>query len=127
VGPAHDLDAEFVAFGFWPGDERHEAMFYAYIVPEPPGCAGLPLQPLAAGWVNELGEWVLLYEAVRSAPDPRSELLTFMDTVYAAAGTLAGWDLPAHSIRATAPADTGPALKTGHDGSRGGPVGGRDG
>jgi len=91
-----DLDAESVAIGFWPGDAEHEAMFYAYIVPEPPGCSVLPLQPAAAGWVAEMSEWVLPYEAVRSGPDPRSVLLAFMDTVYAAAGSLAGWDLAAY-------------------------------
>lgn len=91
----YDLDAESVVVGFWPGDARHEAMFYAYIVPEPPGCSVLPLQPPAAGWVAEMSEWVLPFEAVRTAPDPRSALLAFMDTVYAAAGSLAGWDLAA--------------------------------
>jgi hypothetical protein len=89
----YDLDAEAVAIGFWPGDARHEAMLYAYIVPEPSGCAALPLEPPAAGWVAEMREWVLPYEAVRTSPDPRGSLLTFMDTVYAAAGSLAGWDL----------------------------------
>jgi hypothetical protein len=92
----YDLDAESVAIGFWPGNARHEAMFYAYIVPEPPGCSVLPLEPPAAGWVTEMSEWVLPYEAVRTAPDPSSALLAFMDSVYSAAGSLAGWDLAAY-------------------------------
>jgi hypothetical protein len=92
----YDLDAEAVTIGFWPGDGHDEAMFYAYIVPEPPGCSALPLDLPAAGWVAEKGEWVLLYEAVRASADPRGALLAFMDTVHAAAGTLAGWDLAAH-------------------------------
>jgi hypothetical protein len=92
----YDLDAESVVIGFWPGDAHDEAMFYAYIVPEPPGCSDLPIDLPAAGWVAEKGEWVLPYEAVRTAPDPRSALLTFMDTMYGAAGSLAGWDLAAY-------------------------------
>jgi hypothetical protein len=43
-----------------------------------------------------MGEWVLPYEAVRTAPDPGATLLAFMDTVYAATGSLAGWDLDAY-------------------------------
>lgn len=92
----HDLDAESVVIGFWPGDARREAMFFGYIVPEPPGCPALPMVPREAGWVAEMREWVLPYEAVRTAPDQRLALTTFMDTVYAAAGSLAGWDLAAH-------------------------------
>ena len=91
-----DLDAESVVIGFWPGDAHKEAMLYAYIVPEPPGCSGLPFAVPGAGWVGEMGEWVLPYEAVRTSPDPRAALLAFMDTVYSAAGTLAGWDLAAY-------------------------------
>jgi hypothetical protein len=91
----YDLDAESLVIGFWPGDARNEAMFYAYIVPEPSGSAGLRFDLPSAGWVTEMGEWVLPYEAVRTASDPRATLLTFMDSVYGATGTLAGWDLDA--------------------------------
>ena len=91
----YDLDAESLVIGFWPGDARREAMFFAYIVPEPPGCSSLGFEVPSAGWVGEMGEWVLPYEAVRTAPDPRATLLTFIDTVYGAAGSLAGWDLEA--------------------------------
>ena len=92
----YDLDAESVVIGFWPGDAHDEAMFFAYIVPEPPGCADLPLALPAAGWVADKGEWILPYEGVRAAPDPGGALLAFMDTIYAAAGSLAGWDLAAY-------------------------------
>jgi hypothetical protein len=92
----YDLDAESLVIGFWPGGARHEPMVFGYIVPEPPGCEVLPLHPPAAGWVAEMSEWVLPYDAVRAAPDPRGDLVAFIDTVYAAAGSLAGWDLAAH-------------------------------
>jgi hypothetical protein len=92
----YDLDAESLAIGFWPGDASHEALFYGYIVPEPPGCALLPLQAPGPGWVEQMSEWVLPYEAVRTAANPRGALLGFMDDVYAAAGSLAGWDLASY-------------------------------
>jgi len=89
----YDLDAEFLALGFWPGDAQNDALFYGYIVPEPPGCAVRPLDAPGAGWVATMGEWVLPYEVVRSTPDPRRALLAFMQSVYRAAGALGGWDL----------------------------------
>jgi hypothetical protein len=99
----YDLDAESVATGFWPGAAHDEAMFYAYIVPEPSGCSDLPFDLPAAGWVAEKGEWVLPYEAVRTAPDPRGALLTFMDTMYSVAGSLAGWDLATYRYERPGP------------------------
>lgn len=102
-----DLDAELVALGFWPGNQDNDAMCYGYLVPEPEGCARHPLKPPTARWDASKGEWVLPYEAIRAAPDPAAALSGFMDSVYAAAGELAGWDLaayrydrpPRHAIR----------------------------
>ena len=88
----YDVDAELVCIGFWPGNRHQEAMFFAYIMPEPAGCALFPLDTPPAAWAPEMGEWVLPYEAVRTAPDPRATLLAFMDAAYAATGKLAGWD-----------------------------------
>jgi hypothetical protein len=92
----YDGDAELLAIGFWPGDARHEAMFYGYIVPEPPGCARHPLNVPPARWAEKMGEWILPYEAVRTALDPKTMLQAFMDSVYSAAGMLARWDLAAY-------------------------------
>jgi hypothetical protein len=39
-----------------------------------------------------LGEWVLPYEAVRRSGDPEATLLDFLQSTYAAAAELAGWD-----------------------------------
>ena len=38
-----------------------------------------------------MGEFVLPYEAVRTAPDPRRALLEFMETAYRAGTERAGW------------------------------------
>jgi hypothetical protein len=74
------------AAGFWPGDERHpEAAFYAYASPKPAGLEAASVRPAAAAWSSELGEFVLPYDAVRSAADPREALLEFLEGTYAAA------------------------------------------
>ena len=84
---------EVSSAGFWPGGETHpEPIFYSYAYPTPPGFAKQPVGPDAAVWVEELGEWVLPYEAVRTAPDPDAALLTFLEDTYAAAADTAGWD-----------------------------------
>ncbi len=89
----HDLDAEHLSVGFWMGDEGHAPMFYAYVVPEPPGCPEYAFEAPSAAWAATMGEWVLPYEAVREQPDPGDVIRRFMDAAYRAAGDLAGWDL----------------------------------
>jgi hypothetical protein len=89
----YDLDAEHVSLGFWPGDQKHEAMFFGYVVPEPPNCEVFPIDVSTAGWAQAMGEWVLPYRAVRDAPDRHAALRGFMDSVLRAASELGGWDL----------------------------------
>jgi hypothetical protein len=90
----YDLDAEFVNAGFWVGsDEAPSAGFYAYIYPQPPGCAVAPIEPAAAGWVEQMGEWMLSYDAVRTSPNPRQAVLDFLNSVYGVATTIGGWDV----------------------------------
>jgi hypothetical protein len=83
---------EVSSAGFWPGDERLEPAFYAYAYPEPDGFARAPVAPAAARWDPTLREFVLPYEAVRRAHDPRRELLAFLESTYVAAADLARWD-----------------------------------
>jgi len=78
--------------GLWPGTGFGEAAFYAYAYPEPDGFAAHPVQPAAAYYLDELGEFVLPYEAVRSADDPDAALRTFLQSTYEAVADLAGWD-----------------------------------
>jgi uncharacterized protein DUF5996 len=89
----YDLDAGHVSVGFWPGDDAHAAMFFGYVVPEPPGCAIYPLEVSGAGWVTTMGEWVLSYEAVRTAADRAALLDQFADSILRVASELGGWDL----------------------------------
>ncbi len=89
----YDLDAEHVTVGFWPGDSQHDARFYGYVVPEPPGCPDYRLELPSASWAPSMGEWVLDYESVRKASDRRQLIIAFADTILAAARDLAGWPL----------------------------------
>ena len=88
-------DEEVCSLGFWPGDPwsgQSEAMFYAYLVPAPDGMASARVRPEAAGFSDQLKEFVLPYEAVRTAADPARAILEFAESSYDAASTLAGWD-----------------------------------
>jgi hypothetical protein len=96
---------EVISHGFWPGGDWldksrvPEAVFYAYALPEPDGFKSAKVSPTRAKYVAELGEFVLPYEAVRTADDPDRTLLTFMETTYLAAAERAGWDLSALGSR----------------------------
>jgi len=84
---------EVSSAGFWPGGGGvDEPSFYAYAYPTPAGFAQARVSPAAARFEPALGEFVLPYEAVQSAADPDGALLAFLDTTYAAAADLAGWD-----------------------------------
>jgi hypothetical protein len=86
---------EVISFGFWAGDQNvREPTYYSYTAPEPPSLRGRPLQPEAARWAEQNGGSLALlpYEAVRTAPDPRSSLLAFLESAYRAGAELAGWD-----------------------------------
>jgi len=114
----YDLDAEHLSVGFWPGDDQREAMFFSYIVPDPPGCEQYPFDVPSASWATAMGEWVLPYESIRALPERWDLVRAFMDTVYRAAGELAGWApdsftyaLPPHP-RAVDPATRGQADRT---------------
>jgi len=95
-GPAFMRDAyshEVISHGFWPGSAPVlEAAFYAYAVPEPAGLASAQVQPAAAFYHPELHEFILPYEAVRTAASPEATLAAFVDTTYAQAAALGGWD-----------------------------------
>ncbi|MEQ9568698.1 MAG: DUF5996 family protein [Longimicrobiales bacterium] len=84
---------EVSSLGFWPGGESHpHPIVYAYAYPTPAGFAEASPRPEAAVWVGDLGEYVLPWEAVRTAPDPAADLLAFAQDTYEAAADLAGWD-----------------------------------
>jgi hypothetical protein len=84
---------EVISCGFWPGSGPvQEAAFYAYAAPAPEGLAQAAIRPAAAYYSTELGEFLLPYEAVRTAADPDRVLLEFLHSTYDAAADLAKWD-----------------------------------
>ena len=95
-GPAFMREAyshEVISHGFWPGSGPVlEPAFYAYAVPEPAGLKDASVLPAAAYYHRDMGEFVLPYEAVRTAPDPAAALRSFVDSTYDRAATLGNWD-----------------------------------
>jgi hypothetical protein len=87
---------EVASAGFWPGNPQSPApMFYAYVYPTPPGYAAARVAPAEAFFHQQLGEFMLPYDAVRAAPDPEAALLAFLQSTYEAAADCAHWDRPA--------------------------------
>jgi hypothetical protein len=79
--------------GFWPGNGGFgKAAFYCYAYPEPEGFAASPVRPAAAYYDKGLGQFILPYDAVRTAADPDETLLDFLQTSYEACADNAGWD-----------------------------------
>lgn len=84
---------ECISAGWWPGGgPLSDAAFYSYSYPEPPGYAEARVQPDAAYYHKDLREFVLPYEAVRTARRPDDMLLQFLQTTYEAGADLAGWN-----------------------------------
>jgi hypothetical protein len=83
---------EVSSAGFWPGAGLGEAAFYAYAYPEPEGFSKFSVQPAGAYYNTELGEYILPYEAVRTANNPEAVLMDFLQSTYEAAADLAEWD-----------------------------------
>ena len=87
------MDAQEVAVGWWPGDARYpHAAFYAYAHPAPEGFGGQVLSPAAARWDGGLGEYVLDWDDVRLAADPKAAALEFARSAFAHACLVCGWD-----------------------------------
>jgi hypothetical protein len=84
---------EVSSAGFWPGggDIKGPA-FYSYTAPEPVGFKTYAVGPKAAFYHQGIGEFLLMYDDIRSTPAPESELMEFFQTTYEAGATLAKWD-----------------------------------
>jgi hypothetical protein len=95
-GPAFMREAyshEVISHGFWPGSGPVlEPAFYAYAVPEPEGLKTARVLPGAAYYHQGLGEFILPYEAVRTAASPDEAITAFVDSTYDRAASAAGWD-----------------------------------
>jgi hypothetical protein len=86
---------EVSSAGFWPGGGLAPidyAAFYSYAYPAPEGFAAEGVKPDAAFFSQELGEFLLPYDAVRTAADPDAALMEFLVSTYEAAAELGKWD-----------------------------------
>lgn len=84
---------EVSSAGFWPGGGGIDyAAFYSYAYPAPDGFSEVVIKPSTTTWSNELGEFLLPYDEVRTASSPDEVLLEFLQSTYAAAAECANWD-----------------------------------
>ena len=65
-----------------------------------------PIAPAAGFYHQDMREWILPHDAVRTAANPEAMVLEFLESTYDAAATLGGWDVAAlRSSRGVLPAD----------------------
>jgi hypothetical protein len=100
------MDAEEVAVGWWPGDERYgRPAYYAYAHPAPAGFATARLEPSEARWEPTLGEFLLDADDARAGDDSRAAALAFARSAFQHACVVCGWDpaLPASAAGSPPP------------------------
>lgn len=85
---------EVISAGFWAGDEIvRGAAFYSYTYPSPEGLDQKPLQPEYASWQDANGSPMasMMYDDLLKSPNPREDLLDFLESSYQAGAKLANW------------------------------------
>ena len=84
---------EVISAGFWAGGgDIKGAAFYVYAAPEPSGFAEQTIKPASAFYSQQLHEYLLMYDDVRSSSSPRQKLLDFLQSTYDAGANLGKWD-----------------------------------
>jgi hypothetical protein len=84
---------ECISAGWWPGGGPvADPGFYSYSYPEPAGFPGATVLPAEAYYNRDLREFILPYDAVRTAQRPDELLLQFFQSTYEAGADLGGWD-----------------------------------
>src|SRR5205085_6790697 len=84
---------EEISLGWWPGSGAiKDAAFYAYAAPEPAGFKTAAINPGIARYDQTLGEYLMMYDDVRKAADPRAAVLDFAQSTYDAGATLGNWE-----------------------------------
>jgi Family of unknown function (DUF5996) len=94
----NSMDVQEVAVGWWPGDSRYDRpAFYAYAHPVQDGFSDGRLEPTAAHWDGDLGEFILDWDDVTADPDPSAAALDFARSAFRHSCEVCGWDpaLPA--------------------------------
>ena len=84
---------EVISHGWWPGHgPLGKPAFYSYTAPAPEGLSSAPVRPAAAFYSNELSEFLMYYDDVRTAANPDEALMQFLQSTYEAGANLAKWD-----------------------------------
>jgi hypothetical protein len=84
---------EVISHGWWPGQgPLGKPAFYSYTAPAPEGLSSAPLRPRKAFWSNDLSEFLMYYDDVRTDLNPEEALMEFMQSTYEAGADLAHWD-----------------------------------
>ena len=84
---------ECASVGFWPGNGGYgRAAFYAYAYPEPDGFGAEPVRPPGTGYNGDVGQFLIDYDAIRTAASPDDALLAFMQSTYEAAANCGNWE-----------------------------------
>lgn len=84
---------EVSSCGFWPGGGPHPfPVYYSYAYPEPEGFKTSAVRPGSAFYSEELREFILPYDDVRSADSPDAVLTDFLQSTYEAAAERGSWD-----------------------------------
>ena len=86
---------ECFSVGWWPGSiggAVAEPAFYAYAYAEPAGARDAPIEPAAAYYHDDLREWILPWDAVRSSAHPEADIAAFAESTYAVTAELGAWD-----------------------------------
>lgn len=84
---------EVMSCGFWPGNEMYpKAAFYAYSYPVPDDLKDKTLSVPEAKFLDELGEFVLDYDAVLKNEDPAKKVREFFDSAYEVISDCLHWD-----------------------------------
>jgi predicted GNAT family acetyltransferase len=115
---------ELMSAGFWPGGLYgvNEPVFYTYAYPEPAGFSTAAVEPAEARYDDQMREFILPYEAVRTSPFPETTLMQFLQSTYEAGANLGKWDRAALERGpvepSEAPADSSPELRITEDPER---------
>jgi hypothetical protein len=83
---------EVISAGWWPGSgDIKEAAFYCYAAPAAEGFEKQKVRPAPAFYHSGLGEYLLMYDDVRTAKSPSGALLGFLESTYEAGATTGNW------------------------------------
>lgn len=83
---------ELSSAGFWAGNGLGEPAFYSYAYPEPEDYRDSVIKPQNAFYSEDLGEYLLPYQAVKNTSNPDEILLNFLQSTYKAAAVNGSWN-----------------------------------